>query len=141
MSTAVVEPPATEGPAPKPLTNGKQPLGVLIALWAFVVLPFVALVAAVPVMWGWGLNWIDVVLFVIFYSIGAFGIGVGFHRHFTHKSFKAKRGLRIALAIAGSIAIRGRSCSGWPTTAGTTSSATWRATRTPRGGTGSRSGA
>ena len=107
MSTAVVEPPATEGPAPKPLTNGKQPLGVLIALWAFVVLPFVALVAAVPVMWGWGLNWIDVVLFVIFYTIGAFGIGVGFHRHFTHKSFKAKRGLRIALAIAGSIAIEG----------------------------------
>ena len=58
-------------------------------------------------MWGWGLNWIDVVLFVIFYSIGGFGIGVGFHRHLTHGSFKAKRWLRIALAVAGSIAIEG----------------------------------
>ena len=58
-------------------------------------------------MWGWGLNWIDVVLFVVFYSIGGFGIGVGFHRHLTHGSFKAKRWLHIALAVAGSVAIEG----------------------------------
>jgi stearoyl-CoA desaturase (delta-9 desaturase) len=32
---------------------------------------------------------------------------MGFHRYFTHLSFKAKRGLRIALAIAGSLAIEG----------------------------------
>src|SRR5687767_5487818 len=109
MSTAVVEPAPTEPPGatPKPLTTGKQPLGIIIALWLFVLLPFAALVAAVPVMWGWGLHWIDVVLFVVFYSIGGFGIGVGFHRHLTHGSFKAKRGLRIALAVAGSLAIEG----------------------------------
>ena len=109
MSTAVVDP-AAPNPAeatPKPLTTGKQPTGILVALWLFVTLPFAALVAAVPVMWGWGLNWIDVVLFVIFYSIGGFGIGVGFHRHLTHGSFKAKRPLRIALAVAGSMAIEG----------------------------------
>jgi len=107
MSTAVVDPPASPPPSPKPLTMGRQPVGVLVALWLFVVLPFLALVAAVPVMWGWGLNWVDVVLFVIFYAIGGFGVGVGFHRHLTHGSFKAKRGLRIALAVAGSMAIEG----------------------------------
>ena len=109
MSTAVVEPAAADSgaTAPKPLTTGKQSAGVLLALWLFVTLPFVALVASVPVMWGWGLNWIDVVLFVVFYSVGAFGIGVGFHRYLTHGSFKAKRPLRIALALAGCVAIEG----------------------------------
>src|SRR5215813_11496812 len=83
MSTAVLEPPPTEG---KPLTTGRQPAGILVALWAFVTIPFLALLAAVPVMWGWGLNWVDVALFVVFYSIGAAGIGTGFHRYFTHGS-------------------------------------------------------
>ena len=32
---------------------------------------------------------------------------MGFHRYFTHGSFKAATGLRIALAIAGSLAIEG----------------------------------
>jgi stearoyl-CoA desaturase (delta-9 desaturase) len=35
-------------------------------------------------MWGWGLNWIDVVLFVASTRSAAFGIGVGFHRYLTH---------------------------------------------------------
>ena len=68
---------------------------------------FAALLLAIPVMWGWGLNWTDVVLFVIFYAIGGFGIGSGFHRHLTHGSFKANRGLHIALTVAGSLAIEG----------------------------------
>jgi stearoyl-CoA desaturase (delta-9 desaturase) len=33
------------------------------------------------------------------------GVTVGFHRYFTHGSFKAKRPLRIALALAGSISL------------------------------------
>jgi stearoyl-CoA desaturase (delta-9 desaturase) len=104
MSTAVLEPPPAPG---KPLTTGRQPVGIIIALWAFVTIPFAALLAAVPVMWGWGLGWVDVVLFVAFYVVGAAGIGVGFHRYLTHGSFKAKRWLRITLAIAGSVAIEG----------------------------------
>jgi stearoyl-CoA desaturase (Delta-9 desaturase) len=108
MSTTTLQPlPAGNPSAPKPLTMGKQPFGVLIALWAFVTIPFVALVVAVPVMWGWGLNWLDVFLFAVFYVTGCVGIGVGFHRHLTHSSFKAKRWLRIALALAGCIAIEG----------------------------------
>jgi len=104
--TAVLEstpPPA----APKPLTTGKQPTGIIIALWSFVTIPFVALIAAVPVAWGWGLNWIDVVMFLFFYVVAGIGIGTGFHRYLTHGSFKATRWLRVTLAVAGSLAIEG----------------------------------
>ena len=41
------------------------------------------------------------------YYIGCHGITIGFHRYFTHGSFKAKRPLRIALAVAGSLAVEG----------------------------------
>jgi stearoyl-CoA desaturase (delta-9 desaturase) len=89
------------------MTDDRQHPIALIALWTFVVVPFIALVTAVPVAWGWGLTWRDAVIALVFYLVSGLGITVGFHRYFTHGSFKAKRGLRIALAIAGSLAIEG----------------------------------
>src|SRR5215470_12122159 len=68
-----------------------------IALLLFIIVPFLALVAAVPLAWGWGVSWLDVALLVFFYYLGCHGITIGFHRHFTHSSFKAKRPLKIAL--------------------------------------------
>ena len=41
------------------------------------------------------------------YAITGHGITVGFHRYFTHKSFKPNAAVKIALAIAGSMAIQG----------------------------------
>ncbi len=76
-------------------------------LLLFIVIPFLAIAAAVPFAWGWGLSWLDVVLFVVFYGIGGHGITVGFHRYFTHGSFKAKPWVKKSLAIAGSLAIEG----------------------------------
>ena len=78
-----------------------------ITLYVFVIVPFLALAAVVPVVWGWGLTWTDVVLATVFYVISGLGITVGYHRYFTHGSFKTGRALRIALAIAGSVAIQG----------------------------------
>lgn len=72
-----------------------------------VAVPFLAVLAAIPVAWGWGIGWTDIVLSVIFFAIAAHGITIGFHRLFTHGSFKANRPLKIALAIAGSTAIEG----------------------------------
>jgi stearoyl-CoA desaturase (delta-9 desaturase) len=106
MSASVLEK-TSSSTGPKPLTEGKQSTGILAALWAFVILPFVALVAAVPVAWGWGLSWLDVALFTVLYVITGMGIGTGFHRYLTHGSFKANRPLRIALTLAGSLAIQG----------------------------------
>jgi stearoyl-CoA desaturase (delta-9 desaturase) len=73
----------------------------------FVVVPFLAVLAAIPVAWGWGLGWHDVVIALVFYAISGHGITVGFHRYFTHGSFKAPRFIRVALAVAGSMAIEG----------------------------------
>ena len=43
----------------------------------------------------------------VMYVISGHGVTVGFHRYFTHGSFKANRGLRVGLAIAGSLSIEG----------------------------------
>ena len=86
----------------KPATMGQQ---VIVGI--FVFLPMVALVAAIPFAWGWGLNWHDIVIGAVFYWTSGLGITVGYHRYFTHSSFKAKPGLRAALAIAGSLALEG----------------------------------
>src|SRR3954468_16808415 len=101
--TSVIE--AASATGPKPLTEGPQSRGVLIALYLFVVIPFLAVLVAVPVAWGGWLSWTDVGIGAVFYLISGLGITVGFHRYFTHSSFKAKRWLRVALAIAGSLAI------------------------------------
>jgi stearoyl-CoA desaturase (delta-9 desaturase) len=74
---------------------------------AFVGVPMLALVAAVPVAWGWGLGWHDVVIGLAFYAVSGLGIAVGFHRYFTHGSFKPSRAFKIAIAVAGSLAIEG----------------------------------
>ena len=63
------------------------------ALGFFVIVPFLALLAAIPVFWGWGLGWHDIVIAVVMYAIAGHGITIGYHRLFTHKSFKAARPL------------------------------------------------
>src|SRR5664279_6428821 len=93
--------------APKPVFEGTKRRGEQFALYLVVIVPFVAFAAAIPVAWGWGLGWTDVGLFLAFYVVSGLGITVGYHRLFTHGSFKAHRALRIALAIAGSLAIEG----------------------------------
>ncbi|MDI2126752.1 acyl-CoA desaturase [Yinghuangia seranimata] len=106
--TAVLD---TETPTPAPikgtLGGERKHWAEQFALALFIGIPFVALVAAVPVMWGWGLSWLDVVLAVVMYAITGHGITIGFHRYFTHGSFKANRGVRVALGIAGNMAVQG----------------------------------
>jgi stearoyl-CoA desaturase (delta-9 desaturase) len=78
-----------------------------VTLALFIVIPLIAVAAIVPVTWGWGLHWRDIVIALFFYLLTGFGITVGFHRYFTHGSFRAKRPLRIALGIMGSLAVEG----------------------------------
>ena len=94
-------------PAFAETTFERKSIGEQVLLTIFVVVPFLAVLAAGFVAWGWGLRWSDVVLTVAFFSLTAHGITIGFHRYFTHGSFKARRPLRIALAIVGSLAIEG----------------------------------
>ena len=54
-----------------------------------------------------GLHWYDLAVFFGLYALTGFGVTVGFHRYFTHRSFSTTRPVRAFLGIAGSIAIEG----------------------------------
>ncbi|RZS43821.1 stearoyl-CoA desaturase (delta-9 desaturase) [Herbihabitans rhizosphaerae] len=109
MTTATrAEPRAT----PKPMISGSHSFAELFTIRAFLIIPFAALIAAVPLTWGWGLTWVDIGIAAVFYTASTLGVTVGYHRFFTHGAFKAKRPLKIALAIAGGFAAQG-SVIGW----------------------------
>jgi stearoyl-CoA desaturase (delta-9 desaturase) len=73
----------------------------------FVVLPFAGLAVAVWLLWGHGIRLADVTLALGFYALTGLGVTVGFHRLITHRSFTARRWLRTALAVAGSMSFQG----------------------------------
>ena len=81
--------------------------GMRITIGVFVVVPLLAVLMAIPVAWGGWLSWVDVILAFTFYAITAIGITIGYHRYFTHGSFKAGRGVKIALGVMGSMALQG----------------------------------
>ena len=57
--------------------------------------------------WGGALRWSDLLVLAIVYLLTGLGVTVGFHRLFTHRSFKTGRTLRFMLAALGSAAIEG----------------------------------
>ena len=94
--------------APEPSAEAeaeRKSWGQQISLTIFLVVPFLALIAAVPLTWGWGLSWRDVAIATVMYYVSGLGVTVGFHRLLTHRSFHAPRLVRAALAIAGSMAL------------------------------------
>ena len=89
-------------------TSTEHPGTVARVLTAIIVVgPLLALVAAVWRLWGHGITLRDVIVAAVLYGVIGHGIAIGYHRLFTHRSFKAIRPLRIALAIAGSMAFEG----------------------------------
>jgi len=72
-----------------------------------VVAPLGALIWAAERFWHHGIGWFDLALAFVLYAVTGFGVTLGFHRLFTHRSFRARRWLRITLAVAGSLAAEG----------------------------------
>ncbi len=108
MTTTEVPPQPVPLEALGPDTGpGEKSMLDQVLLAVFIAVPFGAIVAAVPVLWGWGLNWRDAVIAAAMYAISGHGVTVGFHRHFTHHSFRARRWLQVVLAVCGSLAIQG----------------------------------
>ncbi|MEO8690269.1 MAG: acyl-CoA desaturase [Solirubrobacteraceae bacterium] len=70
-------------------------------------LPPAALLVAGWLAWGGTLHWHDLVVLAITYTLSGLGITVGFHRLFTHRSFKTTRAVRALLAVFGSMAVEG----------------------------------
>ncbi len=91
---------------PRPLLDAPQSAAAGVAMWLGVVLPLIALAIAVPVGWGWGVSALDLSMAAVCYVLTGLAVTVGYHRGFTHRSYKARRGLRIALA-GGSMAVEG----------------------------------
>ncbi len=79
------------------------------------ILPLLGLATAVVSLWGWGISGRDVALMVGFHVFTVLGITVGYHRLFTHQAFRAPRAVRVALAVAGTMAAQGNVI-GWVAT-------------------------
>jgi stearoyl-CoA desaturase (delta-9 desaturase) len=78
-----------------------------IATGLVTALPLLALGVAAWQSWQGLLKPVDLIIFAVFYVLTGLGVTVGFHRLFTHRSFKAKPAVRGTLAVLGSIAIEG----------------------------------
>jgi stearoyl-CoA desaturase (delta-9 desaturase) len=72
-----------------------------------VTLPFVGFLVAMVLLWGVAFNWVYLALLVTFYVGSAVGITVGYHRYFTHRSFRTNKVVEASLAILGSMAMEG----------------------------------
>jgi len=69
--------------------------------------PLAAVACGVPLLWGRVVHLRDLVLAVVLYAVTGHGVTVGFHRMFTHRSFKPSRALKIVLGVFGSMALEG----------------------------------
>jgi stearoyl-CoA desaturase (Delta-9 desaturase) len=78
-----------------------------IATLVAVVAPFLGLLAAIVCLWGRGLSWLELGLFLGMYVLTVLGITVGFHRQFTHRSFETNRVVQFILGVLGSMAVQG----------------------------------
>jgi stearoyl-CoA desaturase (delta-9 desaturase) len=106
-STSSPDGPATDGPTPDDVQATEHEWLDRFLTGAVTVVPFFALFVVAWQAWGGWLRWSDVAVFFITYIPCGLGVTVGFHRLFTHRSFKAKPWVRGMFAICGSAAIEG----------------------------------
>jgi stearoyl-CoA desaturase (Delta-9 desaturase) len=93
--------------APQPLHEGQRSVPTRVVMCLFVVVPFLALLAAVPLAWGRGLSWTDAAIALVAYLVTGLGVSVGLHRYLTHGAFAVSRWLRVTLTLAGGLAVEG----------------------------------
>jgi stearoyl-CoA desaturase (delta-9 desaturase) len=72
-----------------------------------VVVPFVALVAAIAFLPSTYVGPTDLAILAGMYLVSAFGITIGYHRLLTHRAFDTPRPVKYALAIMGQTAVQG----------------------------------
>jgi stearoyl-CoA desaturase (delta-9 desaturase) len=104
---AQVQSPAADGPTPEDVQpvayqNLDRFLTGLITVGPIVALGFVGWQ-----LWDGLLHGSDLLVFAIMYLLTGFGVTVGLHRLFTHRSFKTSPTVRFVFAVLGSAAIEG----------------------------------
>ena len=74
---------------------------------AAVVLPFVAFLAAIPMLWNELVGWTDLAVLLLMYFLTTIGVTVGFHRLLTHRAFQTFKPVEYLFAAFGSMAVEG----------------------------------
>ena len=74
---------------------------------AAVLLPFLVVAAAVPLLWGSLVGPSDLIVAAVMYLLCGLGVTVGFHRMLTHRAFATHRATRYVFAVLGSMAVQG----------------------------------
>ncbi|MDQ6659465.1 MAG: acyl-CoA desaturase [Chloroflexota bacterium] len=72
-----------------------------------VMVPFLATLFAIGMLWQRAVHWSDLILLAVMYSLIALGVTVGFHRMLTHRSFKPHPVVKFILLVLGSMAWEG----------------------------------
>jgi len=74
---------------------------------AVVIIPLLATIFAIGLLWQRAVYWSDLVLLVTMYAFVALGVTVGYHRMLTHRSFRPHPVIKCVLLILGSMAWEG----------------------------------
>jgi stearoyl-CoA desaturase (delta-9 desaturase) len=69
--------------------------------------PVLALLIAVPLLWGRLVDSTDLAIAAGMYLVSGFGITVGYHRLLTHRAFATYKPIENALALGGALAVQG----------------------------------
>ncbi|MDG2031561.1 MAG: fatty acid desaturase [Phycisphaerales bacterium] len=88
------------------ISSNKPPFVRFSLLMGILIPPF-ALVLAMYLAWNRGFGPLDLILLVGMYLVTGFGITIGFHRYFSHKSFDAPKPVIFLLGFCGSMAMQG----------------------------------
>jgi len=72
-----------------------------------VVLPFLATLLAIELLWQRAVNWTDLALLVAFNLLAGLGVTVGYHRMLTHRSFQPHPVVKFIFLAFGSMAVEG----------------------------------
>ena len=77
---------------PKPMFGPQRTTAEHVLVYVFILTPFLALIAAVTLAWGWGLSWLNVGLATGFYVVTGIAVTVGLHRVHHRQAIAARDG-------------------------------------------------
>ena len=74
----------------------------------YVIIPLVAVVTAIALLWNKYIFATDLYLLLFFYSFSILGIGIGYHRLLTHDGFKTFAPIRAFFILCGCMTLEGK---------------------------------
>ena len=78
-----------------------------IVMLVVVVLPFLATLFAIELLWQLAVNWTDIALLISFIVMAGLGVTIGYHRMLTHRSFQPNPVVKFIFLAFGSMAVEG----------------------------------